>query len=190
MPSRSEADVARAIRLSQGIPARYARWTLSDFAPAAVERVATWAASSKWCLYMAGGVGTRKSSLAAAIVMAARLGGHRSMFAPMDVAIKQIRSFHDWWIEQAGECELLVLDDLGAARDTPHVHETLNRILLGRYDRELATVLTSNLPLATLRTEYDERLADRIREGYHLCPGQASRRVAGEEKPQIDPNGS
>jgi len=144
-----------------------------------VAPVRAWAASDAWSLYIEGGVGTRKSSLAAAVVHAARAAGHRAAFATMPGAVERVRSFCEWWIEQARTVELLVLDDLAAGRDTAHVHEQLAAILMDRYDHQRRTLVTSNVPLDALGKAFDERLADRLREGRRLFLGAESRRVAG-----------
>ena len=177
-----EGDAGRVAAATRGIPSRYAAWRLVDY-PAAVERVRQWTDGPAWSLYIEGGLGTRKTSLAAAIVVAARLGGCRAVFAPLDVTIRMVRSCCDWWLDQARECDLLALDDLGAARDTPHYHETVGALLMHRYDREAKTLVTSNVPLAGLAEAFDPRIADRLREGLTLYAGADSKRRDGEGGP-------
>ena len=48
------------------------------------------------------------------------------------------------------DCDLLVLDDLGAERQTAWVVETLYVVVNGRYDRMKPTIATSNLDLVGL----------------------------------------
>lgn len=152
---------------------------MADFSASARTAVRTWAESPAWSLYIEGGVGTRKSSLAAAVVHAARAAGHRASFVTLPAAVERIRQFCDWWMEQAKGVELLVIDDLAAGRDTAHVHEQLAAILYHRYDHCRRTIVTSNLPLEDLARTFDARLADRLREGHRLCLGAASRRIDG-----------
>lgn len=67
---------------------------------------------------------------------------------------------------------LLILDDLGTENQTDWAHEQLYRILDGRYDRRLPTIITTNQPQARI----DERLRSRYAEGLVVCLGEDYRR--------------
>ena len=56
------------------------------------------------------------------------------------------------------ECPLLILDDLGAEKDTGWTHEKLYEVLDHRYAGRLSTVITTNVPVE----KADERIADRM----------------------------
>jgi len=71
---------------------------------------------------------------------------------------------------------LLVWDDIGAMRDTPHLHSTSLAILRARYNGLRKTILTSNVDRETLAKNFDDRLADRLKEGMELFSGKQSRR--------------
>ena len=158
------------------IPDRYRRWRLEDYRPATVRAVRAWLAdASAWSLLIHGAPGTWKSSLAAATVTACRAGGVRSMFAAPESARSRLREFAEWWTTQAHEVAVLALDDLGAGRDTPFVHEAVCSILRHRYDRGAKTILTANVDAGGLAT-WDPRIADRLREGVVLFAGGESRR--------------
>ena len=159
----------------RGVPLRYCQWTLADYHPGLVAKAEGWAASNLWSLYLTGVVGTRKSSFAAAILH----GAGRGYFATPEKTVEKIRGFCKWWIDQAKTCSLLVVDDLGSYRATPHVHDTLLAILATRYDNFRKTIITSNASLDEIEQWLDARLADRLREGLAMFSGKASKRESG-----------
>ncbi len=59
---------------------------------------------------------------------------------------------------------LLVLDDLGAERESEWARQVLYLILNRRYNEALPTIITSNLSLAEIAEQIDDRLASRIME--------------------------
>jgi len=59
---------------------------------------------------------------------------------------------------------ILLLDDLGAAKNSEWVEEVNYRLINWRYERELPTILTSNLGPKELAAELDERVASRLRQ--------------------------
>jgi DNA replication protein DnaC len=151
---------------------RYARWELKDFPQGIVDDVYAWLGSPSWCLCLLGGLGTRKSSLAGATLKAWRRRHPdplkpMAQFVSMERLSQAARDFDrgkpdiDAW--RTGK--MLVLDDIGSARNTPHVTETLLHLLLHRYDWELPTIITGNLSLDQIGAQVDERLASRLREG-------------------------
>ena len=162
-----------------GLPERYAEWQFSDYDDAIVAELVKWVEGDLWSLYLTGAAGTRKSSIAAAICWAVSTPAY---FATPQTTVKRIRTFCDWWIEQAKTIGLLVLDDLGSYRATPHVHDTLLGILGARYDNYRKTIITSNASLADIATWLDLRLADRLREGLVMFSGKASKRVSGNQQ--------
>ena len=60
------------------------------------------------------------------------------------------------------ECDLLVLDDLGAEADDPRVVERLFSILDARLQECKATIVTTNLTDEAMAVRLGERLADRL----------------------------
>ena len=163
-----------------GVPIRYQQWILSDYPSSVVDRVEKWAISDLWSLYLTGAAGTRKSSLAAAIL---RAYPGESYFATPEMTVRRIREFCDWWVERAKTIGLLIMDDLGSYRATPHVHDMLLSILACRYDNFRKTIVTSNASLTGIESWLDPRLADRLREGLVLLRGRESRRTTGNEEP-------
>jgi DNA replication protein DnaC len=59
------------------------------------------------------------------------------------------------------ECEVIVLDELGAAKPTQWVQDTIGLIINSRYNEKKLTILTTNY-LDQRQTSMDETLEDRI----------------------------
>lgn len=57
---------------------------------------------------------------------------------------------------------LLIVDDLGAAKDTEWTEEINYRLINHRYENHLPTVVTSNVPPAQLSQKLGERVASRL----------------------------
>ena len=163
------------------MPKRYQQWILSDYHPDIVADLATWDTSDLWSLYLEGTAGTRKSSLAAAVL---RAFPGPAYFATPEMTVRRIRELCEWWIDRAKTIQLLILDDLGSYRATPHVHDTILAILACRYDNFRRTVITSNASLADIAKWLDPRLADRLREGLVMFSGRESKRETGNMKPE------
>ena len=62
------------------------------------------------------------------------------------------------------ECDLLILDDIGAEKTTEWVEEKLFNVIDGRYRKELPTLYTSNLQPKELQTQVGKRSYDRMVE--------------------------
>lgn len=61
-------------------------------------------------------------------------------------------------------CELLLLDDLGAAKSSEWVEEVGYRLINDRYQDMRPAVFTTNLPLSELREGLGDRIASRLVE--------------------------
>lgn len=57
---------------------------------------------------------------------------------------------------------VLLLDDLGAVKDTPFTEETIYRLVNHRYQNNLPLIITSNLPPKALTEGVGERTASRL----------------------------
>lgn len=68
--------------------------------------------------------------------------------------------------ESYAHAPLLFIDDLGAAKDSEWVQEINLRLVNHRYDRQLPTIFTSNVPPKELGRKIDDRVASRLTE---LC---------------------
>lgn len=167
------------------IPERYRGWNLEDFDISAQVFIRTWLANKQWwSLYLYGGLGTRKTSLAAAALKewrthfpppTDRMAG---WFVPIDRLVPLLRNpeSNAWVMAECQNTKLLVLDDIGGNRSTPHVLEQVSNILRPRYDNHRKVIITSNLSLEAFATQVDERIADRLREGQRMLCGRESKR--------------
>lgn len=174
------------------IPPRYRKWSLADFSIAAQVFIKTWMANKQWwSLYLYGAVGTRKSSLAAAALKEWRThfpppadNTFAGWFVPIDRLVPLLRNpeTNTWCIHDCQNTKLLVFDDIGGNRSTPHVLEQLSNILRARYDNHRKVIITSNLSLEAFRDEVDLRIADRLREGQRMLCGRQSKRQDAEEQ--------
>lgn len=164
---------------SARIPARYRNKTLENFDASlqskaykiAVEYTKTWPKGNGESLFFVGPVGTGKSHLARAILSTMiRRHGISGLAATVPNLMDDLRPGADdgksnEQIQLLKTVPLLVLDDLGAQKNTEWVTERLFVIINARYDEMLPTVITSNIYLEDLRkTPGWDRLIDRIVE--------------------------
>ena len=162
------------VRDPTGIPDRYARWTLAHFPVAWAEMAVAFIEQETESMYLFGNVGSRKSSFAAATMLSWRwtmpASAFDSAFVPVYVAAARLRD-----LDRAAETmamwqgvRLLVLDDIGAARSTPHLTEQLLFLIEYRYDWNAQTVITSNLTLEELAQAVNPRASSRLQQGLVL----------------------
>jgi DNA replication protein DnaC len=152
------------------VPEEYRRWRMSDYKPEMAQAIAPFLSGEKRTVYLHGWVGTRKTSIAAVILREWRMRDMRSSAgawgefvtadkfrrAAMDFTNGQ--SVLDHWRARP----IIVLDDLGANRSTPHIVETLARLVEYRNGRQLPMICTGNLSPAELGRQLDERIASRV----------------------------
>ena len=147
------------------LPPRYVKWKLGDYPDAWQRRAVDFISNEDcWSLFLHGNVGTRKTSFAMAVFVAWRrtfpwiprepffIQAAKGLFLPPDEVATVLRDFDHGpeAISEWQKADLLVLDALGASRNTPHITEQLLHLLERRYDWGLKTIITSNLNLAQL----------------------------------------
>lgn len=66
--------------------------------------------------------------------------------------------------DRYAKATVLVVDDLGAAKDSEWVEEVNYRLINYRYENGLPTVITSNVPVRELVSKLGERVASRLNE--------------------------
>ncbi len=149
-------------------------------------------------LWFHGSVGTGKTTLALLIAKAARDAGHTVAIYSVPLLFAEMRDTfgddsqdsHLALFTRLSEVDLLVLDDLGAERQTDWVLEQLFSLVNERWQDQRSIVVTSNVPdpykdvtLATLRAEIGELRRRRQngagREDLEVVAGRLER-VAGQ----------
>jgi DNA replication protein DnaC len=161
------------------VPEHYRHWKLTDYSPSLREAVGPFLCRERASLYLHGFVGTRKTSIAAAVLRECRAMDWDSrdwgygQFVMADKFRAAILDFdsgpgrlYHW-----RTASVLALDDVGTLRNTPHAVEQQSQLLCYRYDHGLPTVLTSNLTLDQLAEYLDARIASRMQEGVVLDLG-------------------
>lgn len=83
-------------------------------------------------------------------------------------------------LERYSKASLLFLDDLGAAKTSEWVEEINYRLINHRYNQQLPTVVTSNVPPRELGGVLGERVASRLQEmcQFVVLKGEDRRRSA------------
>ncbi|GCF83366.1 hypothetical protein BCACH14_53420 [Bacillus cereus] len=138
----------------------------------AVKYVKTFKEWNGESLMLWGEPGNGKTHLAAAIVNQLSKKGYIVVFQSVPELLQRIRSTfnsenkeNETQIMRALlECDLLILDDIGAEKTTEWVEEKLFNIIDGRYRKELPTLYTSNLEPKELKNQVGKRSYDRMVE--------------------------
>jgi len=152
----------------------------------AYERTRWYAATpERWCLVLSGEYGTGKTHLAYAAANYRREHNLPYLMLTAPALMAKLKNSIDekrlsiethgamaWgpeeWVCMYGTTEaLLILDDFGAQQDTEWATTQLFSVLNSRYDRELPTLLTTNLGAKQM----DPRIVSRIAGGLIVCKG-------------------
>lgn len=119
-------------------------------------------------LVLSGITGCGKTHLAAAIANR-RLGrGHPAFFIVVPDLLDHLRAAfgpqsnltYDELFELVRNAPLLILDDLGAHSSTPWAEEKLYQLMNHRFNAQLPTVVTTNVPLEDTEERLRTRLTD------------------------------
>lgn len=142
------------------------------------------------CMLLLGSLGTGKTHLAIAI--ANRLIHKQSVSAiyrTVGGVLAEIRSSYDSRDTTEEEVlrsliapKLLILDEAGATKPSEFELATLFRIINGRYEQLLPTIVISNLPADELSAALGERCVDRLREGGGIAVGFDWKSARGRAK--------
>lgn len=121
-------------------------------------------------LLLRGPVGTMKTTLAVAVLQCWLRHGGSARFLTMPSLVDNIFAAKavspDEWNQfetQLRQTPLLVLDDLGAEWSSGWPLTKVDAIIAERYNRRRATIITTNLDSAALRSRYTDRMIDRLR---------------------------
>lgn len=171
----------------EDVPEHYRRWRLGDYPENVRAALVPFLARQRPSVYLHGVTGCRKTSVAVGLLAAWRTGyrdydgGWGQFVTPPDFRAAML----DLNPGGTGKAKLkawqtapvLVLDDLGALRATPHAHEQQLHLVLYRYDRNRPLIVTSNLRPAELAAKLDGRIASRLCEGIVLDLGNVDKRT-------------
>ncbi|WUH95824.1 ATP-binding protein [Streptomyces sp. NBC_00433] len=176
-----EAEPVAALQLADArIPARY-RHALADH-----PRVTAWTGEIAHAgrpgpggapgiatgpsLLIAGPTGTGKThqaygAIRALLAAGVRLRWEATTTADLYAAQRpQHGSDPEQQLWRLARSPLLLLDDLGAAKQSPWTEELTYRLVNHRYNQLLPTLVTTNLPVAELRDAVGDRVASRLAE--------------------------
>lgn len=123
-------------------------------------------------LFMQGGTGLGKTHLSLAIARAAIDKGYGAVYGSaqnLTAKLERERFGREPDSESAQlllECDLLILDDLGAEFSTPFVNAAIYNIINTRIMASLPTIISTNLTLRELEERYTQRLVSRIIGSY------------------------
>lgn len=168
-------------RLDEHLPLRFARAEVTD--PLVIAWVNSLVATSLErmrlgvpvvhtgpSLVLAGKAGRGKTTQAWGALRALSRSGVRCWWR-MVTAAKLFQSMRphpglDFDAEMTGweTSSLLVIDDLGATKDTAWTDEVFDRLINTRYEWERPTLITTNVPPAQFSDKFGDRVASRLAE--------------------------
>jgi DNA replication protein DnaC len=129
-------------------------------------------------LWLYGGVGTGKTSLAMLVSAQAIEAGRSVAIYSVPRLLAEIRMTFDdasersyvELLDRLAAVDLLHLDDLGAEKTSAWVLEQLYAIINARYEDERSVIITTNLEREPLIEQINERTVSRLSEMCDLVP--------------------
>ena len=119
-----------------------------------------------------GSVGTGKTFLAACTANALIDKGIPVLMTSVSYIANKLMGMFDGkneYIESLNSYPLLVLDDLGAERNTEYMNEVLYNIINSRYKAKLPLIVTTNLTTEQLKTPTDVTMARTYSRVLEMC---------------------
>lgn len=120
-------------------------------------------------LLLSGPTGVGKTyqaygALRAAVVAPRPVRWEAATFADFTAALRPSGKDPEGTLNRYRTADLLLIDDLGAAKHSEWVEETTYRLINGRYEDMRPSIFTTNLPLPQLRDGLGDRIASRLVE--------------------------
>jgi DNA replication protein DnaC len=137
-------------------------------------------------LFLHGGAGTGKTHLAVGVIRALlEHNPRRALFLPVASHIETIRlTFRSKEDGETGpsidhhpNVDILLLDDMSAARSTDWAREWVYRIIGWRYDNNLMTIITSNFNIEETSRVFGAAIASRLASGAAVFTGTEDMRM-------------
>lgn len=121
-------------------------------------------------LILKGSVGTMKTTFAIALLVE-WLRENNGFFVSMPSLLDDIFTYKavssNQWVDFENKIKkstLLVIDDMGAEHTEGWVLTKVDSIISERYNRQLPTIITTNLTSDQLKKTYAERIIDRLKQ--------------------------
>lgn len=120
-------------------------------------------------LFLAGTVGSGKTGLAFGAMRSAMLDHHRNVkYGTVAGLLEAMRPGHDTVVgmdlDDLQRVHVLLLDDLGVEKTSEWQAERLYLIVNSRYERQLPTIMTTNMNRKDLEARVGERIMSRLME--------------------------
>lgn len=137
-----------------GVPKRYRHYGWDTYekswGKALPGRVMEWGKDPKGILVLLGPAGTGKTWAATAAVRLARDHGRHPYWRDagelLSIARTQHRTGESPELNKAWNCDVLLLDDLGAERKTEYAEDVFEMLLRHRHAAVKPTIITTNVP--------------------------------------------
>lgn len=127
-----------------------------------IDRIEKWMLRDRTGLLLIGSVGTGKSTIAKAMCRSWDDLLTIPKFFQCDIVAEWVKQDDSCRYEVACHKGLVVLDDLGTETRV-WGNEIMPYIIFRRYERNLPTIITTNLSRDEICQKYGERIADRLR---------------------------
>lgn len=120
-------------------------------------------------IFMMGGTGLGKTHLSLSIAKEVIEKGYSAVYGSVPDLIRRIKDSNFGQNEDDGdvlqtliECDLLVLDDLGAEHDSKYNISCLYDIINSRINSRKPTIVSTNFSIAEIKERYSDRITSRL----------------------------